>query len=92
MDKNKICFGDNLEVMREMDDKSIDLICTDPPFNSGRNYNVFLDSKAQKKAFTDIWEYNETSEETRRDIRNRAKKDDIYNAINDALIGYDYLL
>ena len=44
---NKLYFGDNLEIMREMESGHIDLICTDPPFNSGRNYNAFFpESKA----------------------------------------------
>ena len=45
---NKLYFGDNLTIMREMEDGFVDLIATDPPFNSGRNYNAFfLESKAQ---------------------------------------------
>ena len=51
---NKLYFGDNLEILREMDAGRVDLICTDPPFNRGRDYNSFIgDSLAQKKAFTD---------------------------------------
>jgi site-specific DNA-methyltransferase (adenine-specific) len=50
---NKFYFRDNLEILREMPDERVHLICTDPPFNSGRDYNTFLgDSLAQKKAFT----------------------------------------
>jgi site-specific DNA-methyltransferase (adenine-specific) len=33
---NKIYFGDNLDVLRSMDDESIDLIYIDPPFNTGK--------------------------------------------------------
>ena len=56
---NKIYFGDNFEILREFESDSIDLICTDPPFNSGRNYNIFLStSKAQQKAFEDIWRWD----------------------------------
>ena len=51
---NKLYFGDNLEILREFEPNSIDLICTDPPFNSGRDYNIFLASKAQQKAFKDM--------------------------------------
>ena len=92
MYKNKLYFGDNLEVMQEMEDECIDLICTDPPFNSGRNYNIFLNSKAQKKAFSDIWEWNEASEEMRSNIRQLAKTNNVYWALNEVLIGYDYIL
>ncbi|HQO20713.1 MAG TPA: hypothetical protein PLA03_10170 [Acidobacteriota bacterium] len=36
-------FGDNLHVLREeIKDESVDLIYLDPPFNSKRDYNVFL--------------------------------------------------
>ena len=28
---NKLYFGDNLEILREFEPNSIDLICTDPP-------------------------------------------------------------
>ena len=75
MEKNKIYFGDNLEVMRDMEEESIDLIATDPPFNSGRDYNIFLPkSEAQKKAFTDIWEWDDTAIEARTEIEELAKK------------------
>lgn len=52
---NRLYFGDNLEIMREMSSESIDLICTDPPFNSGRDYNVFFpESQSENKAFTEV--------------------------------------
>ena len=35
---NKIIQGDNLEIMRGMDDESVDLIVMDPPFFSQKNY------------------------------------------------------
>ena len=34
--KNKICFGDNLSILREMPDESVALIYIDPPFNTGK--------------------------------------------------------
>lgn len=43
---NKIIQGDNLEIMRQMADESVDLIVMDPPFNSGKDY----------KSFDDRWE------------------------------------
>jgi site-specific DNA-methyltransferase (adenine-specific) len=33
LQKNKIYLGDCLEVMKDIADKSVDLICTDPPYN-----------------------------------------------------------
>ena len=68
---NKLYFGDNLEILREMDDERVDLICTDPPFNSGRDYNAFIDdSLAQKKAFTDTWTWDTAAQDARADIDN----------------------
>jgi site-specific DNA-methyltransferase (adenine-specific) len=34
--KNKIYFGDNLEILGLLEDESIDLIYIDPPFNTGK--------------------------------------------------------
>ncbi|MDF1519471.1 MAG: site-specific DNA-methyltransferase [Brevefilum sp.] len=34
--KNKIYFGDNLEVLKSLKDETIDLIYIDPPFNTGK--------------------------------------------------------
>jgi site-specific DNA-methyltransferase (adenine-specific) len=34
--KNKIIFGDNLNALKTIEDKSIDLIYIDPPFNTGK--------------------------------------------------------
>jgi len=90
---NKLYFGDNLEVMREMDDQRVDLICTDPPFNSGRDYNTFLtDSKAQSKAFTDTWTWDDPAQDTRADIESRARISDTYKALDTCLKGYDLVL
>ena len=90
---NKLYFGDNLEIMREMESEHIDLICTDPPFNSGRNYNAFFkESKAQKKAFTDIWKWDGRAIESRDDIRSRVGESDAYKALDDCLRGYDLVL
>ena len=62
-------FGDNLHVLREeIRDESVDLIYLDPPFNSKRDYNVFLktpkghESDAQITAFEDSWHWGEQAE------------------------------
>ena len=90
---NKLYFGDNLEVMREMDDQRVDLICTDPPFNSGRDYNAFLtDSLAQSKAFTDTWTWDDPAQDSRADIERRARTSDTYKALDSCLKGYDLVL
>ena len=47
--------GDNLEIMRGMNDACVDLIYLDPPFNSNRNYEAPIGSKAAGAAFKDAW-------------------------------------
>ena len=39
----RLIVGDNLKIMREIPDASVDLICTDPPFNTGRDWGAFND-------------------------------------------------
>lgn len=65
-DKNKLYYGDNLQVLREyIPDQSVDLIYLDPPFNSQQDYNVLFAEKdgtrsaSQITAFKDTWEWNE---------------------------------
>ena len=90
---NKLYFGDNLEILREMDDERVDLICTDPPFNSGRDYNSFIgDSLAQKKAFTDTWTWDTAAQDARADVEHRAYTSDTYKALDECLKGYDLIL
>ena len=93
---NKLYFGDNFEILCEMDTERVDLICTDPPFNSGRNYNAFFkDSKAQNKAFTDIWTWDTEAERSRAYIENPEHENcdlDTYKALDKCLKGYDMVL
>ncbi|MGO9571977.1 MAG: site-specific DNA-methyltransferase [Desulfomonilaceae bacterium] len=67
--KNKLYFGDNLQILREhVPSESIDLIYLDPPFNSQANYNVLFgekdgsQSQAQITAFEDTWEWGKEAE------------------------------
>lgn len=53
---NRLFFGDCLHVMRQLPSNSIDLIYIDPPFFSGRNYNVIFGDKNEVRSFNDIWE------------------------------------
>lgn len=69
--ENTLYYGDNLKILREhISDKSIDLIYLDPPFKSGKDYNILFKepngtkSEAQIKAFEDTWHWGETSEIT----------------------------
>lgn len=58
---NKLYLGDNLEVLRTLKSGSIDLIYIDPPFFSGRNYNVIWGDTNEVRTFEDIWEGGITS-------------------------------
>ncbi len=69
--QNTLCYGDNLQVLREhIPDESVDLVYLDPPFNSNASYNVLFkertgeESPAQIKAFTDTWEWTQETEWT----------------------------
>jgi site-specific DNA-methyltransferase (adenine-specific) len=73
--KNRLYFGDNLDVLRRhVKDESVDLIYLDPPFNSNRDYNVLFDehdgtkAAAQIKAFEDTWEWNLEAEAAYREV------------------------
>lgn len=48
-----IYCGDNLTMLKEIPDETIDLIYIDPPFNSNRNYEVFWGDVQEKRAFND---------------------------------------
>ena len=60
---NTLFYGDNLAILPQIDDASVDLVYLDPPFNSNRDYNVLFkeqsgrESPAQIKAFGDTWNW-----------------------------------
>ena len=61
--ENRTIFtGDNLPIMRGMDDGSADLIYLDPPFNSNRNYKAPTGTEAAGAAFKDAWTLDDTDE------------------------------
>ncbi len=67
--KNKLYFGDNLNILREsVKDESVDLVYLDPPFNSKATYNVLFEEKdgqqsdAQITAFEDTWHWGDEAE------------------------------
>ena len=61
MDVNKLIHGDCLDVMKQMDDNSVDLVLTDPPY--GLNYANNCDSGGKygkvsgKKHIKKNWDY-----------------------------------
>ena len=40
---NQLYQGDNLAILRSLPDASVDLVCTDPPFNTGKDWGAFDD-------------------------------------------------
>ena len=53
---NRLIWGDNLHIMRQIATNSVDLIYIDPPFFSGRQYNVIWGDNNELRSFNDIWE------------------------------------
>jgi len=56
LEPNRLFWGDNLHVMRMIPSNSIDLIYIDPPFFSGRDYNVIFGDQNEIRSFSDIWD------------------------------------
>ena len=56
LEPNRLFWGDNLHVMRQLPSESIDLIYIDPPFFSGKQYNVIFGDQNELRSFSDIWE------------------------------------
>ena len=54
--KNKLIYGDNLEILATMEKESVDLIYIDPPFFSNRNYEIIWGDEAEIRSFEDRWE------------------------------------
>ena len=53
---NRLIWGDNLHVMRQIPKDTVDLIYIDPPFFSGRQYNFIWGDNNELRSFNDIWE------------------------------------
>jgi DNA modification methylase len=66
--KNRLYYGDNLDVLRnKIASESVDLCYIDPPFNSKRNYfqiynNQGGEDRAQAQAFVDTWEWGDEAD------------------------------
>ena len=57
MEKNKIYSGDGRKLMSEMNEKSIDLVVTSPPYGVGIDYDSWDDDKeiSEYWKFTREW-------------------------------------
>ena len=54
--------GDNLDILRGMNDGCVDLIYLDPPFNSNRDYEAPIGGKAEGASFKDRWSMSDAKE------------------------------
>lgn len=52
---NQLILGDNLEVLKRLDNESVDLVYLDPPFFSNRNYEVIWGDEGEVRSFRDRW-------------------------------------
>lgn len=78
--KNRTIFtADNLQIMRGMKDKSVDLIYVDPPFNSNHDYAASPDSAAAGTGFRDTWTVDDVDESWLAEIAD--KSESLYSVI-----------
>lgn len=74
--------GDNLDVLRGLNSASVDLVYADPPFNSNRDYEAPIGSKAAGAAFRDTWTLSDVDEAWHGEIAEQAPP--VYAAIDNA--------
>lgn len=53
---NRLIWGDNLHIMRQLPSNSVDLIYIDPPFFSLRMYNILWGDTNELRSFEDLWD------------------------------------
>ena len=51
--------GDNLDFLKGINSRTIDLIATDPPFNKGRDFHATPESLASGASFQDRWSWED---------------------------------
>ena len=73
---------DNLDVLRGLNSESIDLVYADPPFNSNKNYEAPIGSKAAGAAFKDTWTLSDVDVAWHGEIADREPR--VYAAIEAA--------
>lgn len=52
---NRLVLGDNLEILKQLESETVDLIYFDPPFFSNRNYEVIWGDEGEVRSFQDRW-------------------------------------
>ena len=51
----KLIHGDCLEVMRGMDDNSVDAVVTDPPYGNNTDYGIYIDTRDNLRKLVDYF-------------------------------------
>ena len=70
--QNRTLFqGNNIDLLKTMDDESVDLIATDPPFNKHQNFGHKADSIHAGPGFRDIFEFSGDEEAWLRSIQGK---------------------
>ncbi len=59
---HQIYIHDNLEVMRNLPENSVDLIYLDPPFHSKRMYEAPIGTKSEGAKFHDVWRMSDVKD------------------------------
>ena len=78
--KNRTVFeGDNLDILRGLNNECVDLVYLDPPFNSDRNYAAPIGSQAAGAAFKDTWSLSDVDNAWHGEIADREPA--LYGAI-----------
>lgn len=49
---NEYSIGDNLDLLKELEDETIDLVYMDPPFNTGRDFGDYKDNWSSNMEFS----------------------------------------
>lgn len=74
---NTLYYGDNLDILKnEIADETVDLIYLDPPFQSGRNYNIIFrpekdgikGATSQIETFEDTWQWSQKAQDEYEDL------------------------
>ncbi len=97
MEKNRLFYGDNIDVLRKyIGTETIDLCYIDPPFNSKKNYNqiynnIGKEDTAQAQAFVDTWTWNEAANDGFIDIIENTNGV-FTNQIVNLIVGFDKVL
>ena len=88
--KNQLFYGDNLDVLRRhVGDATVDLVYLDPPFQSGKDYNLIFEARqgdrerAQAEAFSDTWSWGHEAEEMFAEIDRINGREDDAGSAND---------